>query len=104
MRIWISGGYFARIPDRFVGGGGSNTFRVISTFQGPQDYTCELAQDHRLNIANTEAIKHKNRARPGNDFIFQMPNGQKEHWSYMCGGYYCGPTVLDRNPRISPCN
>lgn len=105
MRIWISGGYFARILNAFGGGGGSgvNAIRVTAIVQAPSDYTCNQMEELRLATANALAVPHVRQARRGYDFVMVMPNGQREHWSFMCGGSYCGPTVLQPSPRISPC-
>lgn len=102
--IYLSGGYFARILNAGGGGSGVNTVRVVATVQAPEDYTCEQDEELRLATANSLAVAHVRGARRGNDFNVVMSNGQTEHWTFMCGGPYCGPTVLQPSPRISPCN
>lgn len=103
---FLGGGFFYRILGIGGGGGGGggvNTIRVAGQANGSSNYTCALAEELRLAEANTHAIAVVMGARRGNDFVMTMPNGQAEHWSYMCGGRFCGPTVLQPSPRVSPC-
>lgn len=107
---FLGGGFFLRIIG--IGGGGAgggggsgvNTVRVAGSAPGSSDYTCALIEELRLAEANVHALAVVMGARRGNDFVMTMPNGQAEHWSYMCGGRFCGPTVLQPSPRISPCS
>ena len=99
------GGFFHRVLGLFGwGGSGVNTVRIGGQATGSVDYTCDTDEVLRLAEANVHALAVVLGARRGYDFVMIMPDGQKEHWTYMCGGLRCGPTVLDVTPRISPCN
>lgn len=99
------GGVFLRVLGLFGwGGSGVNTVRIGGQATGSVDYTCDTDEVLRLAEANVHALAVVLGARRGYDFVMIMPDGQKEHWTYMCGGLRCGPTVLDVTPRISPCN
>lgn len=80
-----------------------NTIRAAGYATGSSDYNCGTIEELRLAEANSRALTAVMGARRGDDFVMTMPNGTKEHWTYMCGGRFCGPTVLEPSPRISPC-
>lgn len=62
-------------------------------------------EELRLAAVNAQAVMVVRSADEGDTFRVTYVEDEKEEvWEFMCGGRFCGPTVLKPSPISSQCN
>ena len=101
----LSGGGGGTLPWPIDNSGGNPGDQEPEVIVGPINVnsSCNKMAELRLADVNHIARNHRGGVEEGDHFISRYPDGRTETWEFMCGGLYCGPTVLKPAPVASDC-